>query len=386
MRGPVNPVRDPRDTERRRHRIRGPEGAAQLGGGADPHAAGAARDPGTTRLVAIRRARTCRGRTERVHRDRARRRGLLLVPVRRAAGRVSRAVLRQRHRSHAWLGGPAARNEPAAVGRAGQGLGGRAREPRPHVIDRSLRSRAGAAGERSPDSGRGCPSRRRDLRTDPGPRANDRLAARVLRGRGPRAPCGRDVERPAATRGGDPRRARAGRCARQRSAGDARRDQARTPARTRRRGFHDRRQMGKLQPPGGDAARRGLQRGRGRARHVQGPAAAESPRRPDLRGHDRRRPRHRRDAGIRLPARRIPVPARRAARDAAAPAPGRRCSEHRSAAGPGSTSTSRSTSARARTSAGRPRRWSSRWKASAASRATGRRDSRNGDTSVARRS
>ena len=61
----------------------------------------------------------------------------------------------------------------------------------------------------------------------------------------------------------------------------------------------------------GDAQVHHLQRRRGRAGHVQGPRHPHRVRRPGLRGHDHRRPRHRRRAGHRLPARRVHVPALR---------------------------------------------------------------------------
>jgi [NiFe] hydrogenase diaphorase moiety large subunit len=56
-------------------------------------------------------------------------------------------------------------------------------------------------------------------------------------------------------------------------------------------------------------ARGRVQRRRRRARHLQGPRAAVAAGRHRLRGHDRGRPRAGRAPGLRLPARRVPLPA-----------------------------------------------------------------------------
>ncbi len=60
--------------------------------------------------------------------------------------------------------------------------------------------------------------------------------------------------------------------------------------------------------PGTDTLCR-LQRRRRRTRHLQGSRAADAPARSGFRGHDRRRLRDRRQQGLSLPARRIPLPA-----------------------------------------------------------------------------
>ena len=252
---------------------------------------------------------------------------------------------------------------------------------------RPVRPRAGGAGERPPGTGRGRRARRAALRPDPRARAARRVAARAVRRRGHGATRRRHAQRSAATGRRDPRGARPRRGERHRAAGHARRDQGRAAARPRRRRLHDRREVGELQPPAGDAARRRLQCRRGRARHVQGPPAARPPRRHGVRGHDGRGLRHRRDA--------------RASSTCAANTAtcSTRCAttlERRRRDGllghgdlrPGGLRfrRRRSTSARARTSAARPRRWSSRSRASAASRATGRRGSRRRAISAARRS
>ena len=62
---------------------------------------------------------------------------------------------------------------------------------------------------------------------------------------------------------GDPRGAGAWRGGRHGAAGHPRGDQGGATARSRRRGLHDRREVGELQPPARHAARRGLQRRRG---------------------------------------------------------------------------------------------------------------------------
>ena len=140
------------------------------------------------------------------------------------------------------------------------------------------------------------------------------------------------------------------------SRGRARGSEALEPARPRRRGIHHRHQVGGLPARHGQRALRDLQRRRGRARDVQGPRAAREPCRPRLRWHDGRRLRGGRGAGLRVPARRVPLPARAPERGARGGGATRTCSGPPSAASRASTSTSRSTWARARTSAARSRR------------------------------
>ena len=117
------------------------------------------------------------------------------------------------------------------------------------------------------------------------PRIDDYIAARRLRGAGPRP-------------GDGPR-------------GRPRRGQALGPARARRRRLPDRAQVGGLPPGRGRPQVRRLQRRRGRPRRVHGrrPARGQPPQR--ARGHDHRRLRHGRPRGPRVRAPGVP-PRRRA--------------------------------------------------------------------------
>jgi len=303
----------------------------------------------------------------------ARRGGVLLVPLCRAAGRVPRAVLRQRRRPDERLGGPAARDDPAPVDRARQGLSGRPGQPRPHLVDRPVRPRARAAGQRPPGAGRGCRARRAAVRPDPGARTAPGLAARTVHRRGPRPPRRRDAERP--LRPGEAIRAALARGAAAGNGPQATLDEIKG-ARLLGRGGAGFTTGVKWRAAAASRSRRASWSAmRTRAsRHVQGPAAARPPRRHDLRGHDGRGLRHRRVAGFvylrgeyryLLDALRDTLERRR--RDGLL--------GNGICGSAASTSTSASTSARARTCAARPRHWSSRWRASAAFPATGRRGS-----------
>ena len=85
------------------------------------------------------------------------------------------------------------------------------------------------------------------------------------------------------------------------------------PPRPRRRRLRDG-QEGELHPEGRDGQVPLLQRGRVRARHVQGPPAdAEEPASPD-RGHHHRRPRRRREPRVHLHPRRVRAPGARSSR------------------------------------------------------------------------
>ena len=149
------------------------------------------------------------------------------------------------------------------------------------------------------------------------------------------------------------------RIVRRRGAGsrrDAGGDQALQPARPRWRGLHDGHQVGSLPPRDRHVALCRVQCRRGRARHVQGPRAAGASCGPALRRHDGGRVRGRRGPGFRVPARRIPLPARVARGDARTPPPRAPARQRHLRRRPGSTSTSASTSGPARTSAARNRR------------------------------
>ncbi|MCK7508558.1 MAG: hypothetical protein MZV70_33875 [Desulfobacterales bacterium] len=175
------------------------------------------------------------------------------------------------------IDGPAARDVPAAVGRAGQGLGGRPRQS-------SVARRPSGLCDQGPAllvNGRPVPrrgrrARRAAVRPDPRARAARRVAAGAVRGRGQRAAGRRAARRSAAPGRRDPRGARPRPSAeRHRAAG--RRSTRSSAARLLGRGgagFTTGVKWESCSAPAGDAARRGLQRRRGRARHVQGPRAA----------------------------------------------------------------------------------------------------------------
>ncbi len=100
----------------------------------------------------------------------------------------------------------------------------------------------------------------------------------------------------------------------------ARRDREREAfgsARTRRRRLLDRTEVGLVPRHRRRIALRDLQRGRGRARHLQGSGHPHRVRRADVRGHGRGRLRHRGQARSAVPARRVCVP-RAAPREGAA--------------------------------------------------------------------
>ena len=142
------------------------------------------------------------------------------------------------------------------------------RQRRAHLMHRHVRSGAGDAGQQSRGHAPDGAAHRRDLRTDADRRAAWRMAGRILPRRRQHSPA-RDASDAARAR----RRARRG--DRARPTGNAGRDEALAPARPRRRGLPDRRQVrGRAQRPGRRALHR-LQRRRGRARHVQGPRAAQ---------------------------------------------------------------------------------------------------------------
>ena len=180
-------------------------------------------------------------------------------------------------------------------------LGGWAGQRRSHLLHRHVRSGSRAARERR----RGHPARRdarrRDRGTHPGRRADRALAGRVLPHRGQCAP-----PRPAAFRAAAARR-RARRRDPARPAGADRRNEALEPARPRRRRLSDRPQMGERAQRAGRRALHRLQRRRGRARHVQGPRAADLACGPRVRGHGDRRLCQRRDPRPSLSARRIRI-------------------------------------------------------------------------------
>ena len=155
------------------------------------------------------------------------------------------------------------------------------------------------------------------------------------------------------------------------------------PARPRRRRLRDG-QEGELHPEGRDGQVPLLQRGRVRARHVQGPPAdAEEPAPPD-RGHHHRRARRRREPRVHLHPRRV----RAAGADPREGARGGEGEGLRRRAHPrlGLLARARgSTAARAPTSAARSRRCSTRSRASAATRASSRRSPRTRASTRARR-
>ena len=144
------------------------------------------------------------------------------------------------------------------------------------------------------------------------------------------------------------------------------------PAGPWRRGVSDRPQMGRSPPPGGDAPLRGLQRGRERARHVQG---SRADRKRSVRGDrvdDHLRPRDRRAAtASSTSAANIPW-ARRGCATPFASARAAGLLGH-DVMGSGERSTSRSAAVAAPTSAARRRRSSTRSRASAESRGRSRR-------------
>ena len=107
-------------------------------------------------------------------------------------------------------------------------------------------------------------------------------------------------------------------------------------ARPRRRRLHDRREVGELRAPARHATRRRLQCRRGRARHLQGSRCC-SRRHADMVFDGMTVAAHGIGAssGLRLPARRIPLPLRQPARSARAPPPRQGCSARRSAASAG---------------------------------------------------
>ena len=149
-----------------------------------------------------------------------------------------------------------------------------------------------AAGERPRGARPRRGAHRSTVRADPGAYAAHGMARRALRRAGQRAPRGHPARPRARARrchpggaaarlprlvGARGERALLARGVRGRGAGTdrhARGDQALEPARPRRRGLHHRHQVGSLPPRHGPRALRGLQRGRGRARHLQGPRAA----------------------------------------------------------------------------------------------------------------
>ena len=128
------------------------------------------------------------------------------------------------------------------------------------------------------------------------------------------------------------------------------------PARSRRRGFRDRPEMGSLPRRAGRRALRRLQRRRGRAGNVQGPGAADLVCRSRPRRDDAVRVRRRRASGAFSTCAANTATCSTTCRPSSRAGGAATCSASAFSVEPGSTSTSRSTSAPARTSAARSRR------------------------------